>query len=113
MIPKNFALKTVIAVLTAALAMAVYKIGISCVFLKLTGIPCPSCGITRATAALLSGRFGDALRLYPAYGALPMLFLYFIYDGEVFSSKWINRAVLALCFAAVIIFYIIKLINFL
>lgn len=36
-----------------------------CVFHRLTGLHCPSCGMTRATAAALHGRFGEAWRFNP------------------------------------------------
>lgn len=107
-LPKNLALKAVIVVLTAAAAAVMYVFDVGCVFLGLTGLPCPGCGITRATAALLSGRFGDVFSYYPAYGALPVLFLYFLYDGELFSEKRLNRTVLLLSVAVIAVFYIIR-----
>lgn len=111
-LPKNFGVKAAIISVVAFSAALIYKYGVSCIYLKLFGIPCPGCGITRATAALLSGRFADVLYYYPAYGALPLLFLYFLYDGEVFSKKWLNRTVLIVCATAVAAAYIYKLNNF-
>lgn len=37
----------------------------SCPFLTLTGIPCPFCGLTRATVALGSGDFTAAFTYHP------------------------------------------------
>ena len=36
-----------------------------CVFRRVTGMPCPSCGLTRATIAAAHGDFGSSVRLHP------------------------------------------------
>ncbi|MES2981419.1 MAG: DUF2752 domain-containing protein [Verrucomicrobiota bacterium] len=36
-----------------------------CYFRKLTDLECPGCGMTRATYAILHGRFAEAFRLNP------------------------------------------------
>lgn len=36
-----------------------------CLFKHVTGIPCPSCGITRSISLVFSGRFADALQMNP------------------------------------------------
>ncbi len=38
---------------------------IFCTFRRLTGIPCPGCGMTRAMAALARGDLGAAVRFHP------------------------------------------------
>ena len=38
-----------------------------CPLLTLTGIPCPTCGITRATRLALHGDFGAATRMHPLW----------------------------------------------
>jgi len=43
--------------------------GFTCPLRALTGIPCPTCFLTRATAASLRGDFGEALALH-AFGPL-------------------------------------------
>lgn len=40
------------------------------------GIPCPGCGLTRATLALLHGDVGTALRLHPLVFVLTPVFAY-------------------------------------
>lgn len=47
------------------------------------GIPCPGCGLTRATIALLRGDVAEALRFHPlVFVALPIL------AGLAVSSLW-------------------------
>lgn len=43
--------------------------GFACPLRALTGLPCPTCFLTRATAASLRGDFGEALTLH-AFGPL-------------------------------------------
>ena len=37
----------------------------TCLVLLLTGVPCPGCGMTRATACLVNGDFESMLRFHP------------------------------------------------
>jgi len=52
-----------------------------CIFKNLTGIPCPSCGSTRAFMSILDGRFVDSLLWNP----IGWLYL----PGLVFIPFWI------------------------
>ena len=60
------------------------SVDLVCPFRALTGIPCPTCGATRALAALASGRFVEAVRLNPLVVALLVLgALYLVYAALV------------------------------
>ena len=55
-------------------ALAVWTGASLCPFALVTGVPCPGCGLGRATIALLSGRPADAFRCHPlVFAALPAL----------------------------------------
>lgn len=43
-----------------------------CLFRRMTGRPCPSCGLTRSWQAVGHGRIGDGFALHP-FGPLTML----------------------------------------
>lgn len=52
----------------------------SCPFLDVTGIPCPTCGGTRAALGLVDGRWGDAFLANPFMAAGLTLFVaWFVY----------------------------------
>lgn len=49
-----------------------------CPFALMTHQPCPGCGLTRASRALLSGDVHAAMHFHPlVFGALPLLALFF------------------------------------
>jgi hypothetical protein len=55
----------VVAALGALAGLAVLLEAPLCPTASLFGLPCPGCGLTRATLALLQGQFAQALRLHP------------------------------------------------
>lgn len=58
-----------------------------CLFRRLTGVPCPSCGATRGVLALLDGRPFDALALNPLLATAFAAFL----AGGVIGPIWAWR----------------------
>ena len=61
----------VAAIILVALGLAVAWLQAShegpvvCPFRVVTGLPCPTCGLVRATGSLLHGRIGEAVRTNP------------------------------------------------
>jgi hypothetical protein len=53
--------------LFALAALVVAGLPWRCPLLALTGIPCPTCGITRATRLALHGDFAAATRMHPLW----------------------------------------------
>jgi hypothetical protein len=60
---------TAVGLTSVALALAVIPfvglVPLPCVFKAVTGLPCPTCGATRAVVALSHGDWSSALRLNP------------------------------------------------
>ena len=77
-------LALVAAVLGAAVALGVPL----CPFAIVTRLPCPGCGLTRATLALLHGHFHEAFRLHPlAVVVSPVVVGAFSYNAFTYIAQ--------------------------
>ncbi len=64
-----------------------------CTFRVLTGKPCPTCGMTRATCALVSGEWAKATQYHPLvvpfWGALvAILWTHFVLPLSEKTERW-------------------------
>ena len=67
----------------AALAYATAGLmGFGCPVQRLTGVPCPGCGLSRAAASVLRGDLAGAFRLHPMIYVLPPVFLYVLFGKK-------------------------------
>ena len=81
--------------LIVCLALLLYviismRLGIGCILRRLTGIPCPGCGMTRALLCAAQLRFADAFRYHMMVWSVPILVLALLKDGKLFQSKRAN-----------------------
>lgn len=106
---KQFLEKIIILAVFAVLVFAARKLGINCIILYLTKIPCPGCGITRACLAALRLEFAQAFSYNPMFWSVPVLFLYFFCDGKVFKNKVIDISLLCSIGMGFLINWVIKL----
>lgn len=60
---KNYCFAVLICI--ASLSILNYFLGTVCFSVMLFGIPCPACGITRATKLLLTGHFVESFQMHP------------------------------------------------
>ena len=84
--PTHFTLKMCFLGLFGVLLFVWYYFRLPYVLRSLTGIPCPTCGLTRAWLYALHLDFSGAFRQYPMFWAVPLLVLYLLYDGQLFPN---------------------------
>ena len=98
--------------LTAIIAMMItlmYLFKIGCPVERLTGFPCPGCGMTRACLLTLKGRFTEALGHHWMVWSLPLLYLIFLTDGRLFRRRWANHLLMSLLAAGFGVHWCIQL----
>jgi hypothetical protein len=62
--------------------------GVLCPMAAVTGHPCPGCGLTRATLALLGGHVSEAVALHPLSPLVsPLLVGFLAYGGVVYVRR--------------------------
>lgn len=82
-----------------------------CIWQHFLHIPCPGCGMTRATLAALHLQFAAAFRYHLMFWAMPLLYLYFLLDGKLFRKPMIDKIVLWSIAAGFLINWVIHLVN--
>ena len=95
--------KLLLTALAAVVGLAVWRFRLPCVYRFLLGVRCPGCGMTRALAAALRLDFAAAFGYHWMFWAVPVGYLYFLFDGRMLGIKWLDRAVLALIAAGFLV----------
>ena len=80
----------------AVIVYTMYLMNVQCIFIRLFGVRCLGCGMTRAWLAALKGHFCDAFAFHPMFWSVPIIGLFILTDGKVFKSSFLNKAVLVL-----------------
>ena len=101
--------KLITTAILLAVVVGMRVFSISCPFLAMTGLPCPTCGMTRAWIAALSLDYQTAFSYHPLFWTVPILYLCFLYDGRLFQRKWIHTALYILLGAAFAVHWAITL----
>lgn len=79
-----------------------------CIILKLTGIPCPTCGTTRAMISLIKGNINDYLEYQPF--ALPLVIAVITaICMKAIRNKKLARAYIYIVIFSNFIYYLFKL----
>ncbi|MDQ2088061.1 DUF2752 domain-containing protein [Herbivorax sp. ANBcel31] len=80
-----------------------------CVFLNLTGLPCPSCGMTRAVILFVKGDLSGAFYYHPLF-FLPFVVVLINYK-KVRQNKVIFNGLVYALIAIFLVVYIIRLVK--
>jgi hypothetical protein len=91
-----------------------------CPFRAVTGIPCPSCGLTRALAHLERGHLAQALKFHPfsplilvlALVLFILLLLELVTHERIIFNPLQNRRNIFILFAGVVIFQVVRTVIF-
>lgn len=86
----------------------------SCVWVIVTGFPCPGCGLTRAGRFILQGRFLEAAKIH--FFIYPILFLavYFLLNRYLLlrkTSKWMEWA-LIITIILMLVYYVYRMAHY-
>lgn len=111
--PKNIGTKLLFTLAYLAIVLVLVLAGKKCIFLTLFALPCPGCGIVRAMQSVLHLDFAAAFRYNAMFWSVPVLYLYFLFDGNLFRNRTVNKAVFIGIAVGFAIVWIIKLVTIL
>jgi hypothetical protein len=97
------------AFILALYLFVIYFFDIGCPIKSLTGLACPTCGLSRAYGALLNLDLKTAFYYHPLFWFIPVVILFYIHTKKpVFGSK--KRELVFLLFALflVVLVYLIR-----
>lgn len=94
--------------LNLALVLCLWVVlDLPCPLRRLTGIPCPSCGMSRAWLAALKLDFVTAFSCHPLFWSVPVLAVFFILGDRAFQK--IRNLLLPAFLLAYVSCYILRL----
>ena len=78
-----------LALLTGLALVVLTAVGlrIPCLWRRFTGIPCPTCGMTRAWLACFRLELGAAFSYHPMFWSIPVLALAYLLEGLPFPGR--------------------------
>lgn len=90
-----------------------YIFGTVCVSKIFFGIPCPACGITRASKLMLMGRFRQSFEMHPLLILVIIgIILYFISRKYLHNSRLFIRVYVIICIVIFIGFYVYRMLVY-
>ncbi len=102
---KNY-IPLLMALLVVAAFMLLSNVDL-CIFRRVTGLPCPSCGMTRAYISLFKGDIANAFFMHPLFPLVPVIAVLLIVSR--YKEKHFTKTYIAIGIAFLIV-YIIRMI---
>ena len=109
---KHLKIKLIIMALVVVYFIIMLKFFPGCWIKKIFGIPCPTCGMTRAWFAAFRLDFGRAFSMHPMFWSVPILVLYVLAEGKPLKNEKLNWTILGIILAGFMINYLWKLMIF-
>ena len=110
--PDKLGLKLIGLVFFGALLGCWVYFDLPCVFRFFTGIPCPTCTMSRAWLSALRLQFQDAFLYHPFFWSIPVLVLFLFFDGQLFPNPRVNTWILTGLLTGIFLVYAIRLVGF-
>lgn len=110
-VPKALIWKLIGLLVFFFLVLILNRFQFGCIFKRITGFDCISCGMTRACLHALRLDFAAAFSYHPMFWSVPVLVLEFLFDGKLFGKKVIDFWVIGLIVLGLLTVYVIRLTN--
>ena len=107
---KNLKIKLLCTVTFGMFVGVLYLLKVPCIFLNISNLQCPGCGMTRAWLSLLHGDCASAFSLHPMFWSTPLVYLYILFDGKLFGKKWLDNGLLIFIGIGFLVAWVWKLI---
>ena len=105
----NWKDKLLVGVIFLVVLVIMYVFKITCPMLQFLHIPCPGCGMTRAWIHALQLDLAAAFSYHGMFWSMPIVLLYYLYDGRLLPWKWADRLILILIAVGFAVCWICKL----
>ena len=106
-----FAKRCALDLAVAALCYLLFGvIGSWCMFRRVTGLPCLTCGMSRAWLCALRLDFAGAFFWHPLFWTVPLIALALIFFGA--HRRWVRRGLIACLFLFAVVWVVRMLLLF-
>ena len=105
---KSPIIKLLGTILYVILVLVIHYTGIGCLFRRFFNIYCPGCGLTTAYLAVFRLDFVSAFKANFMFWAIPIIYLYFWYDGKLTGKKVADNIIMILIFLGFLVRLVLR-----